>query len=69
MFVVNFVSFLIALVALNIHIASGNKISRTIFAIASGILFLTSTIIAFVRWPLYRGNKLRNRKNYRRNKH
>lgn len=68
MFWINLISFIISLFMLNVFLYCGNKIVRIIFIISIFTAFLTSAIIAFVRWPLYAGNKVRNRKKYRKNK-
>lgn len=67
MFWINLVSFIATLIVFNIFIASNNETLRIVFEIVGGIYFLTTTIIAFVRWPLYAGNKVRCRKKYRKN--
>ena len=67
-FWVNLISFIIALIAWNIYIIYINEVIKIILIITGVIFFLTSTIITFVRWPLYRGNKVRSRKKYRKNK-
>lgn len=66
MFWINLIASIVVLISFNVFIACGNEIVRTILLIAIGISFLTCTIIAFVRWPLYAGNKIRNRKEYRK---
>lgn len=66
MFWVNLIASIVVLISFNVFIACGNEIVRIILLTAIGISFLTCTIIAFVRWPLYAGNKIRNRKEYRK---
>ncbi len=66
MFWVNLISFIVALIMFNVYIAYSNEIISIILRISIGFFFLTSTIINFVRWPLYAGNKVRNRKKYRK---
>ena len=63
LFWVNLVSSTIALLLLNVYIAYNHDVViRFCFAIFALIAFLTTTIIAFVRWRLYAGNKVRKRK-------
>lgn len=66
MFWVNLISFIVALIMFNVHIAYSNEIASIILRISGGIFFLTSTIINSVRWRLYAGNKVRSRKKYRK---
>ncbi len=66
MFWANLISSGVILIMLNVYIACGNEIVRIILQISAGIFFLTTTIIAFVRWQLYAGNKIRSRKKYRK---
>lgn len=69
MFWVNLISFIVALILLNVYVAcSNNEIVRILSIISIGAFVLSSTIIAFVRWSLYAGNKVRGRKKYRKNK-
>lgn len=65
MFWVNFVSAAVVLIMLNVCIAYSNKTARIILLISAGSFFLTAAITAFIRWPLYAGNKVRNRKKCR----
>ena len=67
MFLVNLIVFIVALFAPNMFISSGHKTVKLIFIIAGVTFFLTSAIIAFSRWALYAGNKVRSRKKYRKN--
>ena len=68
MFWVNLISFIAVLILLNVYIAGGDhEIVRIISVISGGAFFLSAAITAFVRWPLYAGNKVRSRKKYRRN--
>lgn len=68
MFWVNLISFIAALIMLNVYIAcSNNEVVRIISIISDGAFFLSAAIIAFVRWPLYAWNKVRSRKKYRKN--
>lgn len=66
MFWVNLISSVVALIALNIFVICSDETARIILIISIGISLLTSAIIAFVRWSLYAGNKVRNRKKYRK---
>lgn len=67
MFCVNLISFLIALITLNVTIACGDhEIVRMIFILSAGAFVLSAAITAFVRWPLYAWNKVRSRKKYRK---
>lgn len=66
MFWVNLVSSIVVLISLNVCIACSHETARIILQISAGIFLLTTTIIAFVRWPLYAGNKVRSRKKYRK---
>ena len=69
MFWVNLISFIVCLILLNVYIACGNhEIARISFILSIGVFILSATMIAFVRWPLYIGNKVRSRKEYRKNK-
>ena len=66
MFWINLISFIVALIMFNVYTACHNEIVRIICIMLGGVFFLTSTTINFVRWPLYAGNKVRNRKKYRK---
>ncbi len=66
MFWVNLISSIVGLVMFNVHIACSNELVGIILIIAEGCSFFTTAIIAFVRWQLYAGNKVRSRKKYRK---
>ena len=69
MFWVNLISFIVCLILLNVYIACGSHgIARILFILSSGVFILSVAMIAFVRWALYAGNKVRSRKEYRKNK-
>lgn len=68
MFWINLIFFIATLIVVNILIACNNETLRTVFKIVGGIYLLTAAIIAFVRWSLYAGNKVRSRKEYRKNR-
>jgi len=64
LFWVNLISFIVMLIMGNVQIAYSNEIVSVILQINAGIFFLTATVINSVRWQLYAGNKVRNRKKY-----
>ena len=66
MFWINLISSIVALIMLNMFIICSNEIVKIIFIVAGAASFLSSSIIAFVRWSLYAGNKVRSRKKYRK---
>lgn len=66
MFWVNLIFSFATLIILNVLIYCSNETVRIICMITGGMSFLTSAIILFARWDLYIGNKVRNRKEYRK---
>ena len=67
MFWVNLISFTAALIMLNVYIARGDSEAvRPLAVVSATVFFLSAAVIAFVRWPLYAGNKVRSRKKYRK---
>lgn len=55
-----------AIISLNIMIGLESESARIVFLGSFCAEVLTAGIISFVRWHLYIGNKIRNRKNFRR---
>ena len=65
-FWINLVSSFAAIIALDLHIIFNNQALYVVFLISEGISSLTTAVISFCRWELYRENKVRNRKKYRK---
>ena len=65
MFWVNLVSSVVAIVALSVNIICDDKASRMVFVIVEGTALFSYTLILYVRWKLYAGNKVRSRKKRR----
>ena len=66
MFWEHLVSSAAAILALDVHIICGDQASRLVFLISEGTALLACAVISCVRWKLYAGNKVRNRKEYRK---
>ena len=54
-----------AIMALSVNIICDDKASRMVFVIVEGTALFSYTLILYVRWRLYAGNKVRSRKNRR----
>lgn len=66
MFWVNLISSIVAVIALDAYIIFNDKTINVVFLLSEGIALFTCAIISCVRWKLYVGNKVRNRKKYRK---
>ena len=69
LFICFLTSFLAILISMNLLIIFDISFFKWLTSILS-ILYLSSFALSlFSRWSLYRGNKIRNRGKYRKNKH
>ena len=68
LFWIYLISSLIALIALEFHVVFNNTATRVSTLISFGVSFLSLIIINNVRWSLYARNKVRSKKEYRKNK-
>ena len=66
MFWVNLISSIVAIIALDAYVICGDKTLNLVFLISEGTALFTAAVVSSVRWKLYAGNKVRNRKKYRK---
>ena len=69
LFWINLIAFIPMYIAIIAYVLSNIKEAKLAFLICGGIYFLSSMPIVFARWDLYRGNVIRNRKEYRKGYH
>ena len=68
LFWIYLISSVCGLLFLIAFMCSKEEVARKLFILFSFIAFLSTTIISFVRYPLYAGNKVRSKKKYRKQK-
>lgn len=65
-FWINFLSFIPAIISLNCYAVYELKSSNIVLILFGSIYILTSIIASFSYYSLYRGNKVRSKKDYRK---
>lgn len=68
LFWIYLISSVCGLLFLITFMCSKEEVARYLLIIFSFIAFLSTTIISFVRYSLYAGNKVRSKKKYRKQK-
>ena len=65
LFWVNLGAFVTAFAAVFVSFAYESTIATRVFLAACSVMFLTLGVACHIRWPLYAGNVVRNRKKYK----
>lgn len=66
LFWVNLGAFVTACAAMLAFFIHESTIATSVFLTACAVVFLTLGVACYIRWPLYAGNMVKNRKKYKR---